>query len=184
VTFIIEMQGITKSFPGVRANDEITLRVEKGSIHALLGENGAGKSTLMSILSGLYQPDAGSIRVRGKTVAITAPSVAHGLGIGMVHQHFQLVHSFTVAENIILGREPRSGLVIDRDAAARRVRALSETYGLQVDPQARVEDISVGMQQRVEILKMLYRDAEILIFDEPTAVLTPQEIQELMGIMR
>ncbi|MGA2082424.1 MAG: ABC transporter ATP-binding protein [Holophaga sp.] len=184
MTFIIEMQGITKSFPGVRANDEITLRVEKGSIHALLGENGAGKSTLMSILSGLYQPDAGSIRVRGKTVAITAPSVAHGLGIGMVHQHFQLVHSFTVAENIILGREPRSGLVIDRDAAARRVRALSETYGLQVDPQARVEDISVGMQQRVEILKMLYRDAEILIFDEPTAVLTPQEIQELMGIMR
>ena len=184
MSLIIEMQDITKSFPGIRANDKVTLQVEQGSIHALLGENGAGKSTLMSILFGLYQPDAGTIRVRGRAVAVTGPGVANALGIGMVHQHFKLVAPFTVTENIILGLEPRSGLVIDRAGAARRVRELSETYGLRVDPQARVEDISVGMQQRVEILKMLYRDAEILIFDEPTAVLTPQEIGELMGILR
>jgi simple sugar transport system ATP-binding protein len=184
VPYLIELEDISKSFPGIRANDRITLRVEQGSIHALLGENGAGKSTLMSILFGLYQPDGGTIKVRGRAVAVTGPSVATALGIGMVHQHFKLVHGFTVTENIILGLEPRSGLVIDRAGAARRVRELSATYGLQVDPQARVEDISVGMQQRVEILKMLYRDAEILIFDEPTAVLTPQEIGELMGILR
>jgi simple sugar transport system ATP-binding protein len=184
VPYLIELEDISKSFPGIRANDRITLRVEQGSIHALLGENGAGKSTLMSILFGLYQPDGGTIKVRGRAVAVTGPSVATALGIGMVHQHFKLVHGFTVTENIILGLEPRSGLVIDRAGAARRVRELSETYGLHVDPQARVEDISVGMQQRVEILKMLYRDAEILIFDEPTAVLTPQEIGELMGILR
>ena len=184
MTYVIEMLEISKSFPGVRANDRITLQVRQGSIHALLGENGAGKSTLMSILFGLYQPDAGSIKVRGETVRIASPNTASALGIGMVHQHFQLVQAFTVTENIILGLEPRSGLCIDRRAACSRVRALSERYGLQVDPDARIEDISVGMQQRVEILKMLYRDAEILIFDEPTAVLTPQEIRELAGIIR
>jgi general nucleoside transport system ATP-binding protein len=184
VAYVIEMLDITKSFPGIRANDRVTLQVEQGSIHALLGENGAGKSTLMSILFGLYQPDSGSIKVRGQEARITNPNIANALGIGMVHQHFKLVHNFTVTENIILGLEPRSGLVIDRKGAARRVREISELYGLHVDPEARIEDISVGMQQRVEILKMLYRDAEILIFDEPTAVLTPQEIHELMGIMR
>ena len=184
MAYVIEMLDITKTFPGIRANDHVTLQVEKGSIHALLGENGAGKSTLMSILFGLYLPDSGAIKVRGEEVRITNPNVANALGIGMVHQHFKLVHNFTVTENIILGLEPRAGLVIDRKRAARRVREISELYGLQVDPDAKIEDISVGMQQRVEILKMLYRDAEILIFDEPTAVLTPQEIHELMGIMR
>jgi ABC-type uncharacterized transport system ATPase subunit len=182
--FIIEMLDIVKDFPGIRANDRVTLQVEKGTIHALLGENGAGKSTLMSILFGLYQPDSGTIKVRGREARIADPNAANELGIGMVHQHFKLVHNFTVTENIILGLEPRSGLVIDRKKAARRVAELSELYGLNVDPGARIEDISVGMQQRVEILKMLYRDAEILIFDEPTAVLTPQEIHELMAIMR
>jgi len=184
VAFVIEMLGITKDFPGIRANDNVTLQVEERSVHALLGENGAGKSTLMSILFGLYRPDAGSIKVRGKDVRISDPNVANELGIGMVHQHFKLVHNFTVTENIILGLEPRRGLVIDRRAASRRVAELSKLYGLNVDPDSKIEDISVGMQQRVEILKMLYRDAEILIFDEPTAVLTPQEIHELMGIMR
>ena len=182
--YVIEMTEITRTFPGIRANDRVTLQVAPGSIHALLGENGAGKSTLMSVLFGLYQPEAGTIRVRGKEVRITNPNVANRLGIGMVHQHFKLVHCFTVTENIILGLEPRSGLVIDRRLAAARVREISQRYGLNVDPEARIEDISVGMQQRVEILKMLYRDAEILIFDEPTAVLTPQEIHELMGILR
>jgi simple sugar transport system ATP-binding protein len=182
--YIIEMLDIVKDFPGIRANDRVTLQVEQGSIHALLGENGAGKSTLMSILFGLYQPDSGTIKVRGEEVRISGPNAANELGIGMVHQHFKLVHNFTVTENIILGLEPRRGLAIDRKRAAKRVRELSELYGLNVDPEARIEDISVGMQQRVEILKMLYRDAEILIFDEPTAVLTPQEIHELMGIMR
>jgi general nucleoside transport system ATP-binding protein len=182
--YIIEMLDIVKDFPGIRANDKVTLQVERGSIHALLGENGAGKSTLMSILFGLYQPDSGVIKVRGEEVRIADPNAANSLGIGMVHQHFKLVHNFTVTENIILGLEPRRGLVIDRKSAARRVRELSELYGLNVDPEAKIEDISVGMQQRVEILKMLYRDAEILIFDEPTAVLTPQEIRELMQIMR
>jgi simple sugar transport system ATP-binding protein len=184
MAYIIEMLDITKDFPGIRANDSVTLQVEKGSIHALLGENGAGKSTLMSILFGLYTPDAGSIRVRGEGVRITDPNVANELGIGMVHQHFKLVHNFTVTENIILGLEPHKGLVLDIHRAAAKVAELSKLYGLDVDPSARIEDISVGMQQRVEILKMLYRDAEILIFDEPTAVLTPQEIHELMGIMR
>ncbi len=184
MAFVIEMLDIDKSFPGIRANDHVTLQVEEGSIHALLGENGAGKSTLMSILFGLYQPDAGTIKVRGKEVRITDPNVANGLGIGMVHQHFKLVHNFTVTENIILGLEPRKGLVVDTRKAEKRVEELSQLYGLNVDPRAKIEDISVGMQQRVEILKMLYRDADILIFDEPTAVLTPQEIHELMGIMR
>jgi general nucleoside transport system ATP-binding protein len=184
VPYIIEMLDIVKNFPGVRANDKITLQVEQGSVHALLGENGAGKSTLMSILFGLYEPDGGTIKVRGKEVRIADPNAANELGIGMVHQHFKLVHNFTVTENIILGLEPRRGLTIDRRKAAARVRELSELYGLNVDPESKIEDISVGMQQRVEILKMLYRDAEILIFDEPTAVLTPQEIHELMQIMR
>ena len=184
MAFIIEMLDIVKDFPGIRANDNVTLQVEKGSIHALLGENGAGKSTLMSILFGLYTPDGGSIRIRGEDVRIVNPNVANELGIGMVHQHFKLVHNFTITENIILGLEPHRGPVIDIQSAAAKVAELSKLYGLDVDPHARIEDISVGMQQRVEILKMLYRDAEILIFDEPTAVLTPQEIHELMGIMR
>jgi len=184
VAFVIEMLDITKDFPGIRANDRVTLQVEGQSIHALLGENGAGKSTLMSILFGLYQPDGGTIKVRGKEVRITDPNVANDLGIGMVHQHFKLVHNFTVTENIILGLEPRSGLVINRKAAEKKVAEISKLYGLNVDPRSKIEDIGVGMQQRVEILKMLYRNAEILIFDEPTAVLTPQEIRELMGIMK
>jgi simple sugar transport system ATP-binding protein len=184
VGYVIEMLNITKDFPGVRANDNVTLQVEQGEIHALLGENGAGKSTLMSILFGLYQPNAGTIRIHGKEVHVADPKVATRLGIGMVHQHFKLVHNFTVTENIILGLEPTRRGVLDLKTAREKVRALSELYGLNVDPDAKIEDISVGMQQRVEILKMLYRDAELLIFDEPTAVLTPQEITELMGIMR
>lgn len=182
--YVIEMLNITKDFPGVRANDNVTLQVEQGEIHALLGENGAGKSTLMSILFGLYQPNAGTIRIHGKEVHVADPKVATRLGIGMVHQHFKLVHNFTVTENIILGLEPTRKGVLDLKTATKKVHAISELYGLNVDPDAKIEDISVGMQQRVEILKMLYRDAELLIFDEPTAVLTPQEITELMGIMR
>ncbi|MBN1520192.1 MAG: ABC transporter ATP-binding protein [Spirochaetales bacterium] len=184
MAYIIEMLDITKDFPGIRANDAVTLQVEKGSIHALLGENGAGKSTLMSILFGLYQPDGGTIRVRGEAVTVHDPNVANALGIGMVHQHFKLVHNFTVTENIVLGLEPTRGPLLDLAMAGSKVAQLSKLYGLDVDPNAKIEDITVGMQQRVEILKMLYRDAEILIFDEPTAVLTPQEIRELMDIMR
>jgi ABC-type uncharacterized transport system ATPase subunit len=184
LAYIIEMLDIVKTFPGIRANDGVTLQVEKGAVHALLGENGAGKSTLMSILFGLYRPDSGAIRVRGEEVAIGDPNVANRLGIGMVHQHFKLVHNFTVTENIVLGLEPAKGPLLDVKTAEARVADLSRTYGLDVDPRARIENISVGMQQRVEILKMLYRDAEILIFDEPTAVLTPHEIHELMRIMR
>jgi ABC-type uncharacterized transport system ATPase subunit len=180
----IEMLGIIKDFPGVRANDSVDLRVEAGSIHALLGENGAGKSTLMSILFGLYRPDSGTIRVRGREERIETPNHATALGIGMVHQHFKLVGNFTVAENIILGSETKKGPFLDRRAAEERTKEISARYGLDVDPRARVDDISVGMQQRVEILKMLYRDADILIFDEPTAVLTPQETADLMGVMR
>jgi len=181
---IIEMLHIVKTFPGIRANDDVTVQVEEGAVHALLGENGAGKSTLMSILFGLYQADSGTIKVRGQEVRITDPNTANRLGIGMVHQHFKLVHNFTVTENIVLGLEPHRGLLIDLSVAERKVAELSKKYGLEVDPRAKIEDIGVSMQQRVEILKMLYRDAEILIFDEPTAVLTPQEIQELMQIMR
>jgi simple sugar transport system ATP-binding protein len=184
VDYIIEMLNITKDFPGIRANDDITLQVRERSIHALLGENGAGKSTLMSILFGLYRPDSGSIRIKGKQVEIADPNKATELGIGMVHQHFKLVHNFSVTENIILGQEPHRGPLVDVRAAEEKVAAISRLYGLAVDPRAKIEDISVGMQQRVEILKMLYRDANILIFDEPTAVLTPQEIKELMQIMR
>lgn len=182
--YIIEMLNIRKEFPGIVANDNITLQVIPGEIHALLGENGAGKSTLMSILFGLYKPDKGIIKVNGKEVNITNPNVATNLGIGMVHQHFKLVHNFTVTENIILGMETIKGAAIDIKSAANRIQELSHLYGLKVDPYAKIEDISVGMQQRVEILKMLYRNAEILIFDEPTAVLTPQEVKELMNIMR
>ncbi len=182
--YIVEMLHVSKSFPGILANDDISIQLRKGEIHALLGENGAGKSTLMSILFGLYKPDSGVIKVRGNEVQIHNPNVANALGIGMVHQHFKLVHNFTVTENIILGIEPKRGPFLKTADASRRIKELSVRYGLDVDPDAKIEDISVGMQQRVEILKMLYRDAEVLIFDEPTAVLTPQEIVELMKIMR
>ena len=176
------MLGIRKEFPGIVANDNINLQVEEGEIHAILGENGAGKSTLMSILFGLYQADKGVIKVRGKEVSIKSPNDAFDLGIGMVHQHFQLVHNFTVAENIILGKE--GGFVYDIKSASKKIKEISKRYGLEIEPDMVIEDITVGMQQRVEILKMLYRDADILIFDEPTAVLTPQEIDELMTIMK
>ena len=182
--YVIEMLHITKEFPGIRANDDVTLQLKRGEIHALLGENGAGKSTLMSVLFGLYQPEQGIIKKDGQEVKISNPNDATALHIGMVHQHFKLVECFTVLDNIILGAEPMKGVVVDRAAARKKVMELSQRYGLKVDPDARVEDISVGMQQRVEILKMLYRDNDILIFDEPTAVLTPQEIDELMDIMR
>jgi simple sugar transport system ATP-binding protein len=178
------MLHITKEFPGIIANDDITLQLKKGEIHALLGENGAGKSTLMSILFGLQQAEKGEIRKDGKTVKINNPNDANDLGIGMVHQHFKLVEIFTVLENIILGVEPNKMGFLHKKEAREKVTALSKQYGLQVDPDAVIEKISVGMQQRVEILKMLYRDNDILIFDEPTAVLTPQEIDELMNIMR
>ncbi len=182
--YIIEMLNITKEFPGIIANDNITLRLKKGEIHALLGENGAGKSTLMSVLFGLYQPEKGQIKVRGKEVNINGPIMANSLGIGMVHQHFKLVHNFTVLQNIILGVETVSGGFLKMDEARKRVLELSERYHLQIDPDAYIKDITVGMQQRVEILKMLYKNNDILIFDEPTAVLTPQEIDELMNIMK
>ena len=182
MSHVIEMIGIRKEFPGIVANDNITLQVEEGEIHAILGENGAGKSTLMSILFGLYHADKGVIKVRGKEVNIKSPNDAFDLGIGMVHQHFQLVHNFTVAENIILGKE--GGFVYDIKTASKKIKEISERYGLAIEPDMVIEDITVGMQQRVEILKMLYRDADILIFDEPTGVLTPQEIKELMQIMK
>ena len=182
--YVVEMLNIRKEFPGIVANDNITLRLAKGEVHALLGENGAGKSTLMSVLFGMYQPEVGKIKVKGKEVKISSPNVANDLGIGMVHQHFKLVENFTVTENIILGSEPKKGLVVDIESAANRIKDLSEKYGLNVDPYAKIEDITVGMQQRVEILKMLYRNADVLIFDEPTAVLTPQEIKDLMGIIK
>lgn len=184
VEYVIEMLNITKVFGNFKANDNITLQLKKGEIHALLGENGAGKSTLMNVLFGLYQPDGGEIRVKGKKVEITDPNVANDLGIGMVHQHFMLVDTFSVTENIILGKEPTKGGKINIKEAAEEIKRLSNLYGLDVDPYAMVEDISVGMQQRVEILKTLYRGADILIFDEPTAALTPQEITELMEIMK
>lgn len=181
--YVIEMLEITKEFPGIIANDKISLQLKKGEIHALLGENGAGKSTLMSVLFGLYQPEKGTIKKNGVEVKIHNPNDANDLGIGMVHQHFKLVHNFTVLQNIILGVETTRNGFLRMEEAREKVMALSEQYGLKVDPDALIEDITVGMQQRVEILKMLYRDNEILIFDEPTAVLTPQEIEELMKIM-
>ena len=176
--YVVEMLNIRKEFPGIVANDNITLQLKEGEVHALLGENGAGKSTLMGMLFGMYKPDRGCIKVRGKEVKISNPNVANDLGIGMVHQHFKLVENFTVTENITLGCEPKKGLVVDIKTAAKRIEELSKQYGLNVDPYAKIEDISVGMQQRVEILKMLYRNANVLIFDEPTAVLTPSEIDE------
>ena len=183
--YAVEMIGITKRFPGIVANDNITLQLKKGEIHALLGENGAGKSTLMSVLFGLYHPEEGEIRKDGKTVEINDPNDANALGIGMVHQHFKLVEIFSVLDNIILGVEPtNSAGFLKKTEARRRVVELSEKYGLRIEPDALISDITVGMQQRTEILKMLYRNNEILIFDEPTAVLTPQEIDELMEIMR
>ena len=183
-TYAIEMLNITKRFPGIVANDNITLQLKKGEIHALLGENGAGKSTLMSVLFGLYQPEEGIIKKNGQVVQIRDPNDANALGIGMVHQHFKLVECFSVLDNIIMGVEPCKHGFLQKGEAREKVISLSEKYGLHVDPDALVEDITVGMQQRTEILKMLYRDNEILIFDEPTAVLTPQEIEELMQIMR
>ncbi len=182
--YAIEMLNITKRFPGIVANDNITLQLKTGEIHALLGENGAGKSTLMSVLFGLYQPEEGIIKKDGVEVAIRNPNDANALHIGMVHQHFKLVECFSVLDNIILGIEPTHMGFLQKEEAREKVLALSEKYGLHVDPDALIEDITVGMQQRTEILKMLYRDNEILIFDEPTAVLTPQEIDELMEIMR
>ena len=182
--YAIEMVNITKRFPGIIANDNVTLQLRRGEIHALLGENGAGKSTLMSVLFGLYQAEEGFIRKNGEVVTINNPNDANALGIGMVHQHFKLVECFSVLDNIILGVEDTKNGFLQRDKAREKVMALSQKYGLQVNPDALVEDISVGMQQRTEILKMLYRDNEILIFDEPTAVLTPQEIEELLQIMR
>ena len=182
--YAIEMVNITKKFPGIIANDNVTLQLKSGEIHALLGENGAGKSTLMSVLFGLYQAEEGVIKKNGEVVQINNPNDANALGIGMVHQHFKLVECFSVLDNIILGVEDTKNGILQRDKAREKVMALSEKYGLQVNPDALIEDISVGMQQRTEILKMLYRDNEILIFDEPTAVLTPQEIEELLQIMK
>ncbi|MBR1571513.1 MAG: ABC transporter ATP-binding protein [Lachnospiraceae bacterium] len=178
------MLNITKRFPGIVANDNISLQLKKGEIHALLGENGAGKSTLMSVLFGLYPPEEGVIKKDGREVKINNPNDANDLGIGMVHQHFKLVECFTVLENIILGVETTKGGILQKDDARKKVMELSDKYGLAIDPDALISDITVGMQQRTEILKMLYRDNEILIFDEPTAVLTPQEIKELMQIMK
>ncbi|MGL4982918.1 MAG: ABC transporter ATP-binding protein [Treponemataceae bacterium] len=183
--YAIEMQGITKSFPGILANDNIHFQVKKNEVMALLGENGSGKSTLMSILFGSYDADSGTIKINGKEVPKMNPNMATELGIGMVHQHFKLVHNYSVTENIVLGLEPKNKFgFIDLKKAEKRVEQLSKKYGLQVNPSDRIEDISIGMQQRVEILKTLYRNADIIIFDEPTAVLTPQEIDELMDIIK
>ncbi|MCR6515987.1 ABC transporter ATP-binding protein [Clostridium sp. LY3-2] len=183
--YVVEMLNIRKEFSGLVANDNITLTLKKGEVHALLGENGAGKSTLMSILFGMYKPDSGKIKINGKEVKINSPNKANEYGIGMVHQHFKLVDTFTVTENIILGCEPkRFKIFLDKEKAAKRIEEISKKYNLNIDPNSKIEDISVGMQQRVEILKMLYREANVLILDEPTAVLTPQEIHELMNIIR
>ncbi len=186
---IVEMRHITKRFPGVVANDDVSISIQKGEIYAILGENGAGKSTLMSMLFGMYEPDEGEIWIRGKKVNITSPSYATKLNIGMVHQHFKLVENYTVTENIILGQEPMTrhlGFLpaVDVKGSEQKIAALSKRYGLEVDPHKKIEDVNVSTRQRVEILKMLYREAEILIFDEPTAVLTPQEIEFLLNIIR
>lgn len=182
--YVIEMNHITKEFGNFKALDDVTLCVKKGEIHALLGENGAGKSTLMSVLFGLYQAEKGEIKINGKAVKINNPNDANNLSIGMVHQHFKLVHNFTVLESIVLGRETVKGGFLKMEEARKKVVELSDRYKLSINPDAYISDITVGMQQRVEILKMLYCDNEILIFDEPTAVLTPQEIDELMKIMK
>ena len=184
MTPILELSGITKRFPGVLANDHIDLTLEEGEIHALLGENGAGKTTLMNILYGLYQPTEGTIHVRGEEIAVHSPSDAIQAGIGMVHQHFMLIPVFTVTENVMLGEETSKFGFLDRTSAAEKIREISEKYGLEVDPDSYIRDLPVGVQQRVEIIKLLYRQADILIFDEPTAVLTPQEADELFKIMR
>jgi len=185
MTTILELRGITKAFPGVLANDGIDLTLQEGEIHALLGENGAGKTTLMNILYGLYKPDAGEILVRGEKAEIQTPNDAIARGIGMVHQHFMLVPVMTVTENVMLGNEPtRNGIFLDKASVARRIREISEHYGLEVDPDSYVKDLSVGIQQRVEIIKVLYRAADILILDEPTAVLTPQEVAGLFRILQ
>src|SRR5712691_5808810 len=182
---VLELRGITKRFPGILANDHVDFDLRPGEVHALLGENGAGKSTLMNVLYGLYHPDEGEILVRGRKLSLGSPSDAIANGIGMVHQHFMLIPVMTVAENIVLASEPTSGgVLLDTREAERRVRELSERFGLAVDPRAKVEEITVGQQQRVEILKALYRGAEILILDEPTAVLTPQEALELFEILK
>lgn len=183
-TVVVEMRDIVKKFGSFTANDHINLKVHKGEVHAILGENGAGKSTLMNVLCGLYRPTSGQIFLKGKEVNISSPKYASDLGIGMVHQHFMLIPPFTVTENIILGVEPVRGLVVDVKKARDRVMELSERYSMKVDPDAKIQDISVGMQQRVEILKVLYRGAEVLILDEPTASLTPQEIDGLMEIIQ
>ncbi|QCX34651.1 ABC transporter ATP-binding protein [Caloramator sp. E03] len=181
---VVEMRGITKVFPGVRANENVNFELRKGEIHVLLGENGAGKTTLMNILYGLYQPDEGEIYINEKKANIKSPSDAISYGIGMVHQHFMLVHNFTVAENIVLGKEPRKFINMDMKKAVEDTKKIADAYGFKIDPNAVIEDISVGQQQKVEILKALYRGAEILILDEPTAVLTPQEIEELGVILK
>src|SRR5438552_10889197 len=180
----LELRGVTKRFGALVANDDVDLDVRAGEVHALLGENGAGKSTLMNILYGLYRPDAGEIRMDGKPVSFGSARDAIEAGIGMVHQHFMLIPVMTVAENIVLGSEPRDGLLLDERAASRRVRDLADTFEFDVDPDARVDSITVGQQQRVEIMKALYRNASIVILDEPTAVLTPQETTALFGILR
>ncbi len=187
--YIVEMRHITKRFPGIVANQDVTIQIRKGEIYALLGENGAGKSTLMSMLFGMYEPDEGEIWIRGKKETISSPSYAASLNIGMVHQHFKLVSNYTIAQNIVLGAEPKKKLlgfipVVDEERANREIAEISRQYGLEVDPKAVIEDVNVSTRQRVEILKMLYRNAEILIFDEPTAVLTPQEIDALLDIIR
>src|SRR5256885_7120311 len=180
----LELRGITKRFPGVLANDHVDFDLRKREVHALLGENGAGKSTLMNVLYGLYQPDEGEIRINGKPVSIRSPKDAIDLGIGMVHQHFMLIPVMTVAENIVLATEPtRAGVFLDYDAAVERVQEIARTFNFAIEPRAPVQSIGVGQQQRVEILKALYRGAEILILDEPTAVLTPQEARELFEII-
>lgn len=182
--FVVEMKGITKIFPGVRANENVNFQLKKGEIHVLLGENGAGKTTLMNILYGLYQPDEGEIYVKGRKINMKSPSDAIANGIGMVHQHFMLVQNFTVAENIVLGKEPRKSINLDMNKAVEDTKKIADAYGFKIDPNAVIEDITVGQQQKVEILKALYRGAEILILDEPTAVLTPQEIEELGVILK
>ncbi|MEF8974281.1 MAG: ABC transporter ATP-binding protein, partial [Haloarcula sp.] len=181
----VHLDGITKRFPGVVANDDVDLAVEKGTVHALLGENGAGKTTLMNVLYGLYQPTEGTVNVHGETQQFDSPRDAIDEGVGMIHQHFMLVDPMTVTENITLGNEPRKwlGLTVDREQSRREVRELSERYGFDVDPDARIEDVGVGVQQRVEILKALYRGADVLILDEPTAVLTPQEVDDLFRVL-